>query len=48
MMSAFGQLERSLIKEKRREGVVLAKAESEGNSLQGEKAVLDAERIAQL
>jgi DNA invertase Pin-like site-specific DNA recombinase len=45
MLSAFGQLERSLIKEKRREGIALAKAK--GTVYKGE-AVLNAERIAQL
>jgi DNA invertase Pin-like site-specific DNA recombinase len=46
MLSAFAQFERSLIKERRREGIALAKAK--GTVYKGRKPALNAERIAQL
>jgi DNA invertase Pin-like site-specific DNA recombinase len=46
MLSAFAQFERSLIKERQREGIVLAKAK--GTVYKGRKPALNAERIAQL
>jgi DNA invertase Pin-like site-specific DNA recombinase len=46
MLSAFAQFERSLIKERQREGIALAKAK--GTVYKGRKPVLNAERIAQL
>lgn len=46
MLSAFAQFERSLIKERQREGIALAKAK--GTVYKGRKPALDAERIAQL
>ncbi|SFU76220.1 recombinase family protein [Nitrosospira multiformis] len=46
MLSAFAQFERSLIKERQREGIALAKAK--GNVYKGRKPALNAERIAQL
>jgi DNA invertase Pin-like site-specific DNA recombinase len=45
MLSAFAQFERSLIKERQREGIALAKAKG---VYKGRKLALDAERIAQL
>jgi hypothetical protein len=45
MLSAFAQFERSLIKERQREGVALAKAKG---IYKGRKPALNAERIAQL
>jgi DNA invertase Pin-like site-specific DNA recombinase len=46
MLSAFAQFERSLIKERQREGIALAKAK--GTVYKGRKPALNAERIAQL
>ena len=46
MLSAFAQFERSLIKERQREGISLAKAK--GTVYKGRKPALNAERIAQL
>jgi DNA invertase Pin-like site-specific DNA recombinase len=46
MLSAFAQFERSLIKERQREGIALAKAK--GNVYKGRKPALNAARIAQL
>jgi DNA invertase Pin-like site-specific DNA recombinase len=46
MLSAFAQFERSLIKERQREGIALAKAK--GAVYRGRKPALNAERIAQL
>lgn len=46
MLSAFAQFERSLIKERQREGIALAKAK--GTVYRGRKPALNAERIAQL
>ena len=46
MLSAFAQFERSLIKERQREGIALAKAK--GTVYKGRKPSLNAERIAQL
>ena len=46
MLSAFAQFERSLIKERQREGIALAKAK--GNVYKGRKPALNAERITQL
>ena len=46
MLSAFAQFERSLIKERQREGITLAKAK--GTVYKGRKPALNAERIAQL
>jgi DNA invertase Pin-like site-specific DNA recombinase len=46
MLSAFAQFERSLIRERQREGIALAKAK--GTVYKGRKPVLNAERIAQL
>jgi DNA invertase Pin-like site-specific DNA recombinase len=44
MLSAFAQFERSLIKERQREGIALAKAKG---VYKGRKPALNAERIAQ-
>jgi DNA invertase Pin-like site-specific DNA recombinase len=46
MLSAFAQFERSLIKERQREGIALAKAK--GTVYKGRKPALNAERTAQL
>lgn len=46
MLSAFSQFERSLIKERQREGIALAKAK--GTVYKGRKPALDAARIASL
>jgi DNA invertase Pin-like site-specific DNA recombinase len=46
MLSAFAQFERSLIKERQREGIALAKAK--GTVYKGRRPALNAERIAQL
>jgi DNA invertase Pin-like site-specific DNA recombinase len=46
MLSAFAQFERSLIKERQREGIALAKAK--GNVYKGRKPALNAKQIAQL
>jgi DNA invertase Pin-like site-specific DNA recombinase len=46
MLSAFAQFERSLIKERQREGIALAKAK--GTVYKGRKPALNAESIAQL
>jgi DNA invertase Pin-like site-specific DNA recombinase len=46
MLSAFAQFERSLIKERQREGIALAKAK--GTVYKGRKPGLNAERTAQL
>ena len=46
MLSAFAEFERSLIKERQREGIALAKAK--GTVYKGRKPALNAERIAQL
>jgi DNA invertase Pin-like site-specific DNA recombinase len=46
MLSAFAQFERSLIKERQREGIALAKAK--GTVYKGRKPALNMERIAQL
>ena len=46
MLSAFAQFERSLIKERQREGIALAKAK--GTVYKGRKPALNPERIAQL
>jgi DNA invertase Pin-like site-specific DNA recombinase len=46
MLSAFAQFERSLIRERQREGIALAKAK--GNVYKGRKLALNAERIARL
>ena len=46
MLSAFAQFERSLIKERQREGIALAKAK--GTVYKGRKPSLTAERIVQL
>jgi DNA invertase Pin-like site-specific DNA recombinase len=46
MLSAFAQFERSLIKERQREGIALARAK--GTVYKGRKPALKAERIAQL
>jgi len=46
MLSAFAQFERSLIKERQREGIALAKAK--GTVYKGRKPALNAERIAQV
>jgi DNA invertase Pin-like site-specific DNA recombinase len=46
MLSAFAQFERSLIKERQREGIALAKAK--GTVYKGRKPALNAERIGQL
>ena len=46
MLSAFAQFERSLIRERQREGMALAKAK--GTVYKGRKPALNAERIAQL
>ena len=46
MLSAFAQFERSLIRERQREGIALAKAK--GTVYKGRKPSLNAERIAQL
>jgi DNA invertase Pin-like site-specific DNA recombinase len=45
MLSAFAQFERSLIKERQREGIALAKAKG---VYKGRKPALNAERIARL
>jgi DNA invertase Pin-like site-specific DNA recombinase len=45
MLSAFAQFERSLIKERQREGIALAKAKG---VYKGRKPALNAEKIAQL
>ena len=45
MLSAFAQFERSLIKERQREGIALAKAKG---VYKGRKPALNADRIAQL
>jgi DNA invertase Pin-like site-specific DNA recombinase len=44
MLSAFAQFERSLIKERQREGIALAKAKE--TVYEGRKPALNAERIA--
>jgi DNA invertase Pin-like site-specific DNA recombinase len=44
MLSAFAEFERSLIKERQREGIALAKAKG---IYKGRKPALNAERIAQ-
>ncbi len=46
MLSAFAQFERSLIRERQREGIALAKAK--GTVYKGRKPALNAERISQL
>ena len=46
MLSAFAQFERSLIRERQREGIALAKAK--GTVYKGRKPALSAERVAQL
>ena len=46
MLSAFAQFERSLIKERQREGIALARAK--GTVCKGRKPALNPERIAQL
>ena len=46
MLSAFAQFERSLIKERQREGIALAKAK--GTVDKGRKPALNPERIAKL
>jgi DNA invertase Pin-like site-specific DNA recombinase len=46
MLSAFAQFEHSLIKERQREGIALAKAK--GTVYKGRKPALNAERVAQL
>ncbi len=46
ILSAFAQFERSLIKERQREGIALAKAK--GTVYKGRKPALNTERIAQL
>jgi DNA invertase Pin-like site-specific DNA recombinase len=46
VMGAFAEFERSLIKERQREGIALAK--KKGNVYKGRKPSLDAERAAQL
>jgi DNA invertase Pin-like site-specific DNA recombinase len=46
MLSAFAQFERSLIKERQREGIALAKAK--GTVYKGRKPALNSERFAQL
>jgi len=46
MLSAFAQFERSLIRERQREGIALAKAK--GTVYKGRKPALNADRIAQL
>ncbi|MBA4143944.1 MAG: recombinase family protein [Nitrosospira sp.] len=46
MLNAFAQFERSLIRERQREGIALAKAK--GTVYKGRKPALNAERIAQL
>lgn len=46
MLSAFAQFERSLIRERQREGIALAKAK--GTVYKGRRPALNAERIAQL
>lgn len=46
MLSAFAQFERSLIKERQREGIAIAKAK--GTVYKGRKPALNAEQIAQL
>lgn len=46
MLSAFAQFERSLIRERQREGITLAKAK--GTVYKGRKPALNTERIAQL
>ncbi len=46
MLSAFAQFERSLIRERQREGIALAKAK--GTVYKGRKPALNAERVAQL
>jgi DNA invertase Pin-like site-specific DNA recombinase len=46
MLSTFAQFERSLIKERQREGIALAKAK--GTVYKGRKPALNAERITQL
>jgi DNA invertase Pin-like site-specific DNA recombinase len=46
MLSAFAQFERSLIKERQREGIALAKAKE--TVYEGRKPAPNAERIAQL
>jgi DNA invertase Pin-like site-specific DNA recombinase len=46
MLSAFAQFERSLIKERQREGIALAKAK--GTVYKGRKPALSAERVTQL
>ena len=46
MLSAFAQFERSLIKERQREGIALAKAK--GTVYKGRKPALNTERITQL
>lgn len=46
MLSAFAKFERSLIKERQREGIALAKAK--GTVYKGRKPAQNAERIAQL
>jgi DNA invertase Pin-like site-specific DNA recombinase len=43
MLSAFAQFERSLIKERQREGIALAKAK--GTVYKGRKPALNPERI---
>ena len=45
MLSAFAQFERSLIRERQREGIALAKAKG---VYKGRKPALNAERIAKL
>lgn len=46
MLIAFAQFERSLIRERQREGIALAKAK--GTVYKGRKPALNAERVAQL
>ncbi len=46
MLSAFAQFERSLIRERQREGIALAKAK--GTVYKGRKPALNAERVARL
>jgi DNA invertase Pin-like site-specific DNA recombinase len=46
LLGAFAQFERSLIRERQREGLALAKAK--GTVYKGRKPALNAERIAQL
>ncbi len=46
MLSAFAQFERSLIRERQREGIAIAKAK--GTVYKGRKPALNAERVTQL